>query len=393
MNDSPAKLRETPLTAWHRLHGGKMVAFAGYTMPVNYPPGVMSEHAAVRERVGLFDITHMGEIFVTGPEAESWLDELVTNKIAGIAPGRVVYTAMCRPDGGVLDDMLVYRLQDQRWLVVCNAANRAKISGWLTQQQTGREVSLDDASLRTALIAVQGPASLDLLTRLRTLQEQTTTLAGLKYYTSTVLEVAGREWIISRTGYTGERGYEIYLPNADALPVWEELLAEGGNYAALPIGLAARDTLRFEMAYCLYGHELSEEITPLEAGIGWAVKFKKNDYVGKQALNRQKQAGVPRCLLGLQLTGRVIARQGARILAGDRPAGVVTSGTFSPTLKVPLALAMIQTELSSEELSVEVRGKVYPCRTVAVPFIPARIKGDPRAERNLSLAAGQEQEA
>jgi aminomethyltransferase len=365
-----------------------MVEFAGYTMPVNYASGVMAEHAAVRQQVGIFDITHMGEIFVTGGQAETWLDGLVTNKIAGIPPGRVVYTAMCRSDGGVLDDMLVYRLAEQRWLVVCNAANHIKISRWLAEHASGQDVVLEDASYRTAMIAVQGPDSLNLLGKVGVLRDQAARLADLAFYSGTVLDIAGQEWIVSRTGYTGERGYEIYLPNTAALALWEELMQAGAEFQVLPVGLAARDTLRLEMGYCLYDHELTEEITPLEAGIGWAVKFKKGEYIGKQALDRQKQAGIPRRLVGLQLAGRAIARQGAPVLSSGQAVGFVTSGTFSPTLKVPLALALIATELTTEELQVEVRGRLYPCRTVPVPFIPARVKGDPRAERNLPQAAG-----
>ena len=208
-------LKQTPLTAWHAGHGAKMVEYAGYSMPVQYE-GVLAEHEAVRERVGLFDITHMGEILVSGPGAESWLDSLVTNRVAGIAIGKVIYNAMCRPDGGVLDDMLVYRLGEQEWLVVCNAANHEKIAAWLNEHLAeATDVVLADVSDETALVAVQGPDSRELLCRLAALADVAGNVADLDFYACFTLAGPGGEWLISRTGYTGEHGYELYLPNAE----------------------------------------------------------------------------------------------------------------------------------------------------------------------------------
>jgi len=382
VSDTPA-LKTTPLTAWHRAHGAKMVEFAGFEMPVQYE-GVLAEHAACRERVGLFDITHMGEIEVSGPGAEAWLESLVTNRVAGIPVGKVVYTAMCREDGGVLDDMLVYRLGDAVWLVVCNAANHDKIAAWLTAHRPADGVDLDDQSDRTALIAVQGPDSRDLVGRLARLAERREAVAGLDFYTGFTLDGPGGRWVVSRTGYTGEHGYELYLPGADALAVWEELVDRGADLGVAPVGLAARDTLRFEVGYCLYGHELAEDITPLEAGIGWAVKLTKDGFIGRDALRAQKEAGVPRRLVCLELVDRGIARQGQAVKADGRAVGFVTSGTFSPTLKKALALALVETGAAGSPLSVDVRGRDLACRTVPFPFLPARTKGDPRAERPLS---------
>lgn len=378
-------LKSTPLTAWHRSHGAKMVPFAGYEMPVQYE-GVLAEHAVVRDKVGLFDITHMGEIFVTGPGAEGWLDGLITNRIGGAAVGKVTYTAMCREDGGVLDDMLVYRLAAERWLVVCNASNHAKILAWLESHLPSAAtdgVSLRDASFETALIAVQGPVSRELLCRLDVLTGLAERVAELKFYTGLTLPGPGGEWIVSRTGYTGEHGYEVYLPNAGAVAAWQELLDKGGDLGVAPIGLAARDTLRFEVGYCLYGHELTEDITPLEAGIGWAMRLKKDHFIGREALLAQKSAGVPRKIVCLEVTGRGIARQGAKVLHDEREIGFVTSGTYSPTLKKALALALVDSEAPEGELVVDVRGRPIACRTVAFPFLSARTKGDPRAERTL----------
>ncbi|MFH2054181.1 MAG: glycine cleavage system aminomethyltransferase GcvT [bacterium] len=375
-------LKTTPLTDWHREHGAKMVEFAGFEMPVQYA-GVLAEHEAVRDRVGLFDITHMGEIEVRGDGAEAWLEGLVTNRVAGVPVGKVVYTAMCREDGGVLDDMLIYRLGAERWLVVCNASNHDKIAGWLRGRLPASGVVMEDVSDATALVAVQGPESRELLGRLERLAGRAADVETLDFYTAFLLEGPGGEWIVSRTGYTGEHGYELYLPNADALAVWRELLAEGQDLGAEPIGLAARDTLRFEVCYCLYGHELGEDVSPLEAGIGWAVKLKKDAFVGKDALAAQKRDGVPRKLVCLELDDRGIARQDAPVLEDGRPVGKVTSGTFSPTLKKALALALVETGTGSGDLAVDVRGRALSCHTVAFPFVQARTKGDPRAERNL----------
>jgi len=376
-------LRETPLSQWHRAHDGRMVEFAGYSMPVQYKTGVLAEHAAVREKVGIFDITHMGEIMVEGGGAEQWLEGLVTNKILGIAPGKVVYTAMCQDDGGVLDDMLIYRLAKHRWLVVCNAANHDKILTWFQIHQPGKDVVIDDASYRTALIAIQGPNSHQLITRLEAIRPHTDSVGQLDFYTSLNVVVGGAEWVVSRTGYTGEHGYEIYVPNDMALSLWQELITKGEEFGVVPVGLAARDTLRFEVCYCLYGHELSEDTTPLEAGIGWAVKFKKADYIGKEALQKQKAAGVPRLLIGLEVAGRTIARQSAQVMSQNQLLGQVTSGNYSPTLRRSLALALVASGVPDRELQVEVRGKVYPCHAVPIPFLSARVKGDPRAERTL----------
>lgn len=373
-------LKQTPLTQWHIDHGARMVPFAGYTMPVQYE-GVLAEHAAVRDAVGLFDITHMGEVYVEGPEAGAWLSGLVTNNILKGEPGQVTYTAMCNEQGRTLDDMLIYRLAEARWLVVMNASNHDKIVAWMRQHlQDG--VTMDDASLRTGLIAIQGPRSRDLMLRLDELAGGAARVEGLEFYTHFLLDRPEGAWVVSRTGYTGEHGYELYLP-AEVMPaVWDQLLARGEDLGVKPIGLAARDTLRFEACYCLYGHELSEDWTPLEAGIGWAVKLKKKGgFMGCEALAAQKEAGVPRKLVGLEVSGGPIAREGCDVLAGDRKVGHVTSGTFTPTLQRKLALALVETEFADADLAIEVRGKRLAAVPRALPFLAARVKGDPRAER------------
>jgi aminomethyltransferase len=377
-----ANMKSTPLTVWHREHGGKMVPFAGFEMPVQYE-GVLAEHECVREKVGLFDITHMGEILVSGPGAEAWIDGLVTNRVSAADVGKIIYTAMCRPDGGVLDDMLVYRLGEVEWMIVCNASNHSKIIGWLEKNLPAAGMELDDQSDLVALIAVQGPDSRQLVTRLEALAGQADAVEALDFYTAFAHVGPSGRWIVSRTGYTGEHGYELYVPNADAVSVWEELLAKGADLGVAPIGLAARDTLRFEVCYCLYGHELEEYITPLEAGIGWAVKLKKDDFIGKDALVRLKSEGVPRKIVCLEVTGRGIARQGASVLCDGREIGRVTSGTFSPTLKKPLAMALVEAPLPEGKLAIDIRGREIACRMVSFPFLSARTKGDPRANRTL----------
>jgi aminomethyltransferase len=244
-------------------------------------------------------------------------------------------------------------------------------------------VVLDDRTDQVAMIAVQGPDSKELLCRLDALAGRRDDVDALDFYTSFLHEGTSGQWIVSRTGYTGEHGYELYLPNGDAVAVWEELLAKGADLGVAPIGLAARDTLRFEVCYCLYGHELEENITPLEAGIGWAVKLKKENFTGLEALKAQKAEGVPRRIICLEITGRGIARQDARVLREGEDVGFVTSGTFSPTLKKPLAMALVDASVSDGDLAVDVRGKAIECRVVTFPFLSARTKGDPRAERTL----------
>jgi aminomethyltransferase len=379
--------RPTPLTPWHEAAGARLAEFAGFRMPIQYE-SVLAEHAAVRSRVGLFDVSHMGEIAIRGEAAEAWLDGLVTNRVAGIPAGKVVYTAMCRENGGVLDDMLVYRLAGARWLVVCNAANREKIVAWLHGRRPATGVEVADVSDATALIAVQGPESRELLHAAPRLAAVRSRIDELEFYTAFATELNGEEWFVSRTGYTGEHGYEIYLPNAAATALWRELLDRGRDLGAVPVGLAARDTLRFEVGYCLYGHELDEETSPLEAGIGWAVKLKKSDFVGRAALLDQKEAGVPRRLIGLEVQGRAIARHGAEVYAGEARIGRVTSGTFSPTLQRSLAMALVASGMSSADLEVEVRGRRIPVRERPLPFLAARVKGDPRADRTLPAAGG-----
>jgi len=350
-----------------------MVDFAGYLMPLQYE-GVMGEHRRVRRSVGLFDISHMAEFHLRGGQARAMLDRLVTNNVGRLAEGRVLYTAMCREDGGVLDDLLVYCLASDHFLVVANAANREKVFRWLDDHRDG-DVELEDASDATALIAIQGPDSLKLLQQWPRARHLADELTALEYYHSLDIELGGVPCVLSRTGYTGEKGYELYLPADEAVAVWEELLEAGAVFDVAPVGLGARDTLRLEVCYSLYGHELDEEHTPWESNIGWVVRLKKPvDFIGKQALSQQKSEGVRSGIHGFQLEGKAIARAGATIHAGGREVVRVTSGTFSPTLERAIFLARVENSVLDEALEVEIRGKRIAVRQVEIPFVPVRVK-------------------
>ena len=365
------QLRRTPLTAWHEHNGGKMVDFAGYLMPVQYE-GVMAEHRAVRNTCGLFDISHMAEIAVRGPGARAALDRLVTNQITTLAAGRALYTALCNERGTVLDDLLVYCLGQDDFLVVANASNHDKVVAWM-HDHLGAGASMEDETDATALLAVQGPRAPEVMRAWSRLSAVRPQVEALGYYRAFRAALGGVECVFSRTGYTGERGFEIYVPARHAPAFWEELLAAGRAFDLTPVGLGARDTLRLEAGYCLYGHELDEATTPFEAGISWVVKLEGRDFLGRDALARQKQAGVPRKLVGLCFEGRAIARQGAAVMVGERAVGAVTSGTFSPSLEKGIALARIDAAAAGP-LQVDIRGKRHPAFPSDVPFVKLHVR-------------------
>jgi aminomethyltransferase len=342
-------------------------------MPIRYAPGVIKEHLAVRERCGIFDVSHMGEIEITGPQARAAVDRLVTNNVAALEAGQVLYSAMCREDGTVIDDVLVYCLDDATFWIVCNASNHPRVVAWISDQLED-DATLRDLSASTALFAVQGPRSLEVLRQWMRLQPWMQALDALEYYRFFPAEIDGSPALVSRTGYTGEKGYEIYLPAASALACWEELLQCGREQGLEPIGLGARDTLRLEAGYSLYGHELDDETTPLEAGIGWVVKLKAGDFVGRDILAEQREAGPPRRTVALSLPGRAIPREGATVTAEGDAVGVITSGSFSPSLEHGIGLARVAADAVGRPLSVEIRGEAVPAETVKLPFVPARVK-------------------
>ena len=353
----------TPLCAWHESHGGKMVPFAGYRMPVQYETGVIAEHMAVRTKAGLFDISHMGEVAFAGPDALANIQNLVTNDCAGMPLGRVRYTAMCYENGGVVDDLVVCRLGENRYLLVVNAANRHKDVEWMRAHLSG-DVKMEDISDSVAQIALQGPASPEILKKLASPGS-----IPEKYYT--LVEhgtVGGVACIVSRTGYTGELGYEFYTGPENAEKLWGILMAAGKEYGLTPCGLGARDTLRLEAGMPLYGHEMDETITPFEAGLGFAVKMRKPDFIGRKALEGHENP--ERVRVGLKVTGRGIAREEQDVYAGGAKIGRTTSGTFCPFLQAACAMALVARSGSAAGTAVEadVRGRRVPAEIVPLPF-------------------------
>ncbi len=364
--------KKTPLYDAHVRTGGRIVPFAGFLMPVSFE-GIVAEHARVRTAVGLFDVSHMGEISITGPGAVAFADRVVTNNVAKLAHGQICYTVACNEKGTVLDDLLVYRFSDERILLVVNAVNVEKIFRHLKSLQAPG-VEVRDLTAAIGQIAVQGPRSRELLMRTELCAPVRDALAGLKYYRFVSFESRGEEIILSRTGYTGELGFEIYLPAGRAMGAWEELLALGKDLGVGPIGLGARDTLRFEPCLCLYGHELDEETSPLEAGLSWLVKLNKGEFLGRSALLKEKERGPARTLAGFEIAGRQIARQGFSVLQDGKKIGAVTSGTFAPTLGKSLALALVSSAAKAERggFAIDVRGMAAEATMTPVPFYKSR---------------------
>lgn len=361
-------MKKTPLNQTHRELGARMVDFGGWDMPVQYS-GVIDEHQAVREAAGLFDVSHMGEVEVSGANALAFIQQLTINDASKLVDGQVQYSAMCYPEGGVVDDVTLYRFNESRYLFCVNASNTDKDFAWMQQvlaESAITDVILTNRSDEFAQIALQGPKAEAILSTLTDVA-----LADLVYYHFCEGVVAGVEMIISRTGYTGEDGFELYLPASSAVEIWQALLAAGAPQGLLPIGLGARDTLRLEKGYALYGHELSSEISPLEAGLAWITKLDKDDFVGKAALVAQKANGVPRRRIGLVMQERGIPREGYPVFAGDRQVGVVTSGTMSPSLKVGVALALVEPDAAKEdaELEVAIRNRRMGAKVTRPPFV------------------------
>ena len=358
-------LHETPLHDRHVALGARLIDFAGWLMPVQYT-GILEEHRAVRERAGLFDLSHMGELFVVGPEAGAALAAALVTNPPSLADGRAQYSMIVAADGGILDDLIVYRLASERYLVVANASNAQVVSDLLAERIRPFKAVLDDRSLATALVAIQGPLSVEILRPLTDVD-----LDALRYYAIAEGTVAGVTALVARTGYTGEDGFEIFVDTAQAVAVWDALMAAGGDRGLRPIGLGARDTLRLEAGMPLYGNELDATTNPYEAGLGRVVKLDKpDDFVGRAALERVARDGVARKLVGLVLRGRGIARHGYPIHAGDRTTGVVTSGTQSPTLGEAIAMGYVATADAEPGtmIDVEIRGQRVPAEVVALPF-------------------------
>ena len=356
--------KQTPLYEEHLRLGGKMVEFGGWELPVQYPAGIKAEHMAVREHGGLFDVSHMGEFRLLGDDAEAYLNHVLTNNFAGMADGRVRYSPMCNEEGGVIDDLLVCRERGDSYMIVVNAANTDKDFAWMHEQTKGFDVELRDVSADFALLALQGPAAEAVLRAL--VKEED---IPQKYYTVHFrVEVGGAMCILSRTGYTGEDGFEIFVPPAEAPALWNRLLEEGAALGILPCGLGARDTLRLEAAMPLYGHEMDEQITPMEAGLGMFVKMDKPDFIGRAAL--EKRGEPERCRVGLRITGRGIAREQEEVLQNGQPVGHTTSGTLCPYLNAAVAMALVRRDAAETgtELTVIVRDRPVEAEVVELPF-------------------------
>ena len=351
-------MKRTPLYDWHVGLGARMVPFAGWEMPVQYS-SILDEHRAVRRAVGLFDVSHMGEAEVRGPEAEALLDYVATNKIAGLPVGKAIYTVLCHPDGGVVDDVIISRWGPERFQVCLNASNVEKDLAWLQQHAAGRDVVVEDQSAAWGQLALQGPKALAVLAQVTGGAEPP---PRFQVAEQTVAGVAGC-WV-SRTGYTGEDGVEIYIPAADVVTVAEALRVAGNDDGLQPCGLGARDSLRLEAGYPLYGHEIDDTISPLEAGLGWVVKWNKGDFVGRAALEAQKQAGPPRRLVHFRLGDRRIARAGTPVWAGDREVGQVVSGSWSPILEDAIGSALVESGSGAAGWVVDLRGTKLPLQIV-----------------------------
>jgi aminomethyltransferase len=361
-----ADLKRTPLYPLYEEYGAKTIDFGGWDLPVQFS-SIKEEHEAVRERAGIFDVSHMGEIAVRGKESAAFLQKMVTNDLSKLKEGRAQYTAMCYENGGTVDDLLIYRLGPDEFLLIVNAANTEKDYDWLTQH-AGGDVEVENVSDRYALIAIQGPKAQQILQKMAT----DTDLSEIKFFAFRQdVDLNGAKALVSRTGYTGEDGFEIYCKPEDAISLWKNLLEAGKEEGILPCGLGARDTLRFEATLPLYGQELSPEITPLEAGIGFAVKLnKEEDFIGKEALAKQKEEGVPRKLAGIEMLERGIPRNGYAVYSHDEEIGFVTSGTQSPTLQKNIGLALIKSEYSDigTELEIAVRKKRLKAKVIETPF-------------------------
>jgi len=356
--------KKTPFHQLHERAGGKIVPFAGFLMPVQYR-GIIEEHRHVRSKVGLFDVSHMGEIEVRGPDALKFVSYATVNDPAALAVDQVQYSAMCYRDGGIVDDLLVYRFPGHFFLVV-NASNVDKDFAWLQEQAKGFNVQLKNTSDEVAQLALQGPQSEALLQRICELK-----LAEMKFYWYRVGKVDGVEMTVSRTGYTGEDGFELYFGAQHAERIWNALFDAGREFDLQPIGLGARDSLRLEMKYCLYGNDIDRTTTPLEAGLGWITKLKKqDDFNGKEAMLQQKAEGLKRKLIGFEVEGNAFPRQHYKVKKDGSEIGEVTSGVFSPSLSKGIGMAYVKSEFTKvgDDFEVEIRGKGVPAKVVETPF-------------------------
>jgi aminomethyltransferase len=357
-------LKRTPLYDEHRALGARIVEFSGFEMPVQYS-SIIEEHRAVRTHAGLFDVSHMGEFKVEGPDALAFLQHLVPNDVSRLAIHQALYTQLCLPSGGTIDDLIIYHLAENHYMLVVNAGNIDKDFAWVQEQAKNFNVQVANQSDTTALLALQGPDAQSILQPLTAVD-----LAGIRYYHFEPGVVDGVNCIISRTGYTGEDGFELYCAPVDVVKLWRDLLAAGKEKGLLPAGLGARDTLRLEAGYCLYGHELDEQTNPLEASLGWTVKLNKGDFIGRDALVKVKEEGLKRKLIGVEMTERGIPRGGYAIYDNDRQIGILTSGSPSPTLNKNIGIGYVEAAdaVTGKPVQIDIRGKRTAAQIVALPF-------------------------
>lgn len=360
--DTP--LKKTPLNELERGLGGKMVDFGGWELPVQFS-GILEEHRAVRERAGIFDVSHMGEVFVRGPQALELLQKLTCNDVSKLEDGRCHYNGLLYPTGGFVDDILIYRNAEDDYLVVVNAANAEKDYEWMADAAAELDVTVENRSAEFAQLAIQGPEAEGVLQKLTDLD-----LSSIGYYRFSRGKVSGAEAIVSRTGYTGEDGFEVYVAPDAAAPLFRKMLGAGREKGVIPAGLGARDTLRLEAKMALYGNDIDHTTTPVEADLGWIVKLGKGDFFGREVLEREKSEGPKRKLVGFEMIDRGIARHGYPIVDGDEEVGIVTSGTHSPTLGKAIGLAYVPPALAAEgtEIKILIRGKQARARVVPTPF-------------------------
>ena len=358
-------LRKTPLFDIHKSLGARIVPFAGWEMPVQYS-GVIEEHKAVREAAGLFDVSHMGELEIKGKDALDFVQLVTTNDAAKLSKGEAQYSLICYPEGGIVDDTLVYRISDEKYMFCVNASNATKDFDWIKKQlKPGMDVEINDLSDSYALLALQGPKAVQILKSLiGDCAEE------IKAFSFAFINLCGDNAMVSRTGYTGEDGFEIFIAPEKAAGLWTELMDKGEKFGIKPIGLGARDTLRLEMKYTLYGNDIDVHTTPLDANLGWVVKFDKKDFIGKDALCLQKKEGVKKKLVGLVVEGRGIPRPGYEICTGGKKVGHVTSGTMSPSLGIGIAMAYLEPEFCEAGTSVDImiRDKAVMAKVVRPPF-------------------------
>jgi aminomethyltransferase len=356
--------KRTPLYAEHVALGAKTTSFAGWEMPVSYPPGPIDEHRCVRQAAGLFDLSHMGQIAVSGHDATAFMQCVMTSNMSRLKPGEAAYAPMCYADGGLVDDTFVYRLPDSYYVVV-NASNSEKDLNWLGYQSNKFDVQILDRSSETCMLAIQGPCAEEILQRLTALDLAT---LGRNQVRSATIHDA--DALVARTGYTGEDGFELYTSAESALGLWRSLLSIGEPCGLMPIGLAARDSLRFEACFPLYGHELGPTITPLQAGLSWAVSLKKGAFVGRDALLKERLEGVPRTLVGFEMLDKGVPRHGLAVMVNEQPVGHVTSGLYAPTLDRFLGMAYVPLSSAAPgtEIGIDLRGQIRKARIIRRPF-------------------------